>query len=309
MDSIYGKTFKVDAPSMARRLKHKTLCSATHGRIAYRMLTLTIGLRKCLVCGSVEAMFQERIKSASKSNCAFNLMELIVVLAVVAVLMVIVISAHAAPRNRVYQITDSNNNRRIMQAMISYASDHNGTLPESGWASPAGSRTCWVYGVPSPGVVIPGGSGSTAAQYQADLPGQLAAVTNGQLFPYLLDSRVFMCPADRPDSVLFWARKIQITSYTWNGAINGYSTLAPYKFSQFRPDAILQWETDEKTPLYFNDAVNYPSEGISGRHGTNVLCGMFGGGVTEISRATFSSYATVSSASRLWCNPGTVTGH
>ena len=250
-------------------------------------------------------MFPGRTKVASQSNRAFSRMELIVVLAVLSVLLVIVLSAHAKPRNRVYQTTDVSNYRRLMQAMTSFAADHSDTLPESGWSTPAGSRTCWAYGVP-----VPGGQGGTLAAYLADLPGQLNAVTNAQLFPYLLDSRVFMCPADRPDNSLFFQRKIQVASYTWNGAINGYSSgNLPYKLSRFRPDAILQWECDDLNPFYFNDAVNNPTEGLSARHGLENWVGMFGGGVISMVRLNFFNLAAAGNANQLWCNPGTSTGH
>ena len=41
------------------------------------------------------------------------------------------------------------------------------------------------------------------------------------------------------------------------------------KVSATQPMNIVQWETDERTPFWFNDAGNQPHEGISQRHSTN----------------------------------------
>src|SRR5436190_310889 len=79
-----------------------------------------------------------------------------------------------------------------------------------------------------------------------------------------------------------FARGTYITSYTWNGALVGYPGATamvpprPFKLAQFKADAILQWETDETRPEFFNDFANYPDEGISARHGKGAVIGLFG---------------------------------
>lgn len=248
-------------------------------------------------------MFLTQTKVESKPGSAFSLMELIVVVAVVAVMLMIAISAHAKPRNRVYQTTDVSNQRRLLQAATSYAADHSDTLPNSGWGLSLPNWACAAN--------LPAGGGGTFTAFNAVYPVQLASLTNGQAFPYLHEPRVFMCPADRPDNSSFWQRNIYITSYVWNGAVNGYTTISAYKLSRFRPDAILQWEADGSIPLFFNDPARYPDEGISARHGTETWVGMFGGGVVSMSRTNFNALAASSTANQLWCNPATLntTGH
>jgi type II secretory pathway pseudopilin PulG len=267
----------------------------------------------------VFVMYPAQTKVESKPDSAFSRMELIVVMAMVAVLLVIALSAQAKPRNRVYQMMDVSNHRRIMQAMISFAGDHSDILPNPCWGT---VQKGWAYGASFP----VGGGGSLAA-YEAVYPQQLASVTNGQLFSYLQDPRVFMCPADRPSNPLFWQRNVYITSYTWNAAVDGYgslsgSTPSAYKLSQFRPDAILEWEEDDRMSFFWNDASSYPDESISVRHGTNnISFGMFGGGVVTLSYAAWYGNSLAGAAgsrgsgilgsllpNRLWCNPGQANG-
>jgi hypothetical protein len=251
--------------------------------------------------------------TSTKSNEAFSRVDLLTVVAMVAALLVIVLSVRATPRNRVYQATDISNHRQNMQAMISYASDHSDTVPYSGWNS---RMQNWLWSSTFPFSV---GSGSLAS-YQMYYAPQLASVTNGQLFPYLKDPRVFMCPADRPSDPLFFARSQYVSSYVWNAAISGGGSLSVFKFSQFRPDAILEWETDEKTPFYMNDSTSWPDEGVSLRHEGTIQFGMFGGGVGSVSATTWygntmagpigSPHGTdiPSLPNRLWCNPATANG-
>ncbi|HWX22843.1 MAG TPA: hypothetical protein VN578_23320 [Candidatus Binatia bacterium] len=259
----------------------------------------------------------ERARNRGRPVAAFTLAELVVVLSVVMVLLVLAISAHAKPRNRVYQTTDRNNHRRLMQAMTSFASDNGDLLPYCSWGL---SQSNWVT---APGFPLGPAPFAGLATYRQQ---QLAALTNGQLFPYLGDSRVFMCPADNPDSSLFLNRSVFVSSYTWNAAVNGYGALASqtpnsYKLSQFRPDAILEWEADETVPFFWNDFSSYPDESLSSRHSPELLVGQFGGSVAPIPLASWytTNLAGPPGArgagipvsvlpNRLWCNPGNAYG-
>src|SRR5215831_19489062 len=157
-------------------------------------------------------------------------------------------------------ITDLDNNRQILLATHLYAGEENDLLPHPGWQNPI---SCWAYGFP-----FPYGVNGTSAEYEAKHPGQLEAVTRGQLFPYLKTAKLLMCPGDREDS-LFYARQMYVSSYIWNGAVSSYdrTTDKTHKLSQFKPGAILQWESDETYPVSFNNVANYPYEGWTRRHG------------------------------------------
>ena len=242
---------------------------------------------------------------------AFSRTELIVVVAVAGVLILAGISGRAGARNRVYQTVDLDNHGRILKAVNSYAVDHTDFLPNVGWGT---TRDCWAHAAN-----IPVGGASSVASYEVAHEQQLTFVTNGQLFPYLNDSRVLMCPADKPDGVLFWQRSIYITSYTWNGAVNGYGYLTnSYKLSQFGPDSVLDWEADENLPFFINDCSEFPDEGFSGRHSPEALVGQFGGSVTTVLTTNWYSKNLAGPLfssphgsgvpsnllpNRVWCNP------
>src|SRR5262249_18714145 len=134
---------------------------------------------------------------------------------------------------------------------------------------------------------FPPGAGGTQAAYNAALPGQLNSLRSGQLYPYLKAEKVYLCPADKTD-LLYYQRNVYVTSYVWNGSVCGFgkyqinNVTASYKITQFKPDAILQWETDEKTPFFFNDASSFPDEGISARHGKGATVGLFSGSTFSV---------------------------
>jgi prepilin-type N-terminal cleavage/methylation domain-containing protein len=131
------------------------------------------------------------------------------------------------------------------------------------------------------------------------LAGQVEAFKHGQLAEYLANNaNVLMCPKDKATSTgsnskKYLSRAIKITSYTWNGNIirqwNGrgnpgygkyvesgkgamgepkWKTTWTRKRSATTPGDIIQWETDDTDPFFFNDAGNQPAEGISQRHVT-----------------------------------------
>jgi hypothetical protein len=118
------------------------------------------------------------------------------------------------------------------------------------------------------------------------LPLQVASFKKSLLGPILKDEKILLCPSDKPDSQYYF-RNIYITSYVMDGAVSGgYASVngSTYKISnlKIKVDSIATWETDEKTPFYFNDVSSWPDEGISVRHGKGASVGMIGGGTENV---------------------------
>jgi prepilin-type N-terminal cleavage/methylation domain-containing protein len=257
-----------------------------------------------------------------RSRRAFTLIELLVVIAIIAILAALLLPALSKAKDRSRLAMDVNNQRQILLAMHMYASDESDFLPRPGWQI---SYANWAYGD-----TFPYGSGN----YSAVIAGQLDSVTKGQLYRYYSNAKILMCPGDVEDS-LFDQRQMYISSYIWNGAVNGYQTALPtsYKLTQFAPTRILQWESDEMNPISFNDPANYPQEGFTRRHGgsrttdpnldvkAKVTISMFDGSSKWVqlrelktlagNLGAYSGMANPPPATLpndLWCNPGTTNG-
>ena len=140
----------------------------------------------------------------------------------------------------------------------------------------------------------------------------------GQLWPYHKERKLYWCPLDRTNNSFFRQREMKVCSYMMNGAVSGYSTgprgpYTTYKLTQFQPHYMVYWEADEKQPSNWDNVASEPNEGVTQRHNTGSVMGMFGG-QTEFMK--FKAYALEAGIGgyrgvrpgRFWCNPGSATG-
>ena len=223
---------------------------------------------------------------------AFTLIELLVVIAIIAILAAMLLPALAQAKKRGQMAVDINNNRQILIAMTLFAGDSSDYMAQPGWGI---YDDCWASSSN-----IQTHLGGTPALYQQNYTNQMLDFRNGQLYVYLKDPRVMVSPAEVKNS-LYYQRQIYITSYVWNGAVIGYDhgsfptgpgqIPGTFRLGQFRPSAILMWETDETQPFFFNDFANYPDQGISSRYGKAAIVGFFDGSSRRIDVAQFSAWA------------------
>jgi len=244
----------------------------------------------------------------------FTLIELLVVIAIIGILASLLLPALASAKNRAQKAADLNNNRQIILAAHLYASDNTDLMPSPGWGTVV---PAWAYDANIPAL------GTTIASFPTALSNQLEYFKRGQLYPYLRDPKITKCPTDNKVDIFYVQRGILFSSYVWNGAVCGYGNINlskpnTYRITLFKPDRVLMWETDERTPFFFNDTSSFPDEGISARHGNAATVGLFDGSTETIRlRRWYSSeFAGNPGArgrailpqtllpNRAWCNPG-----
>ena len=180
-----------------------------------------------------------------------------------------------------------------------YVNDNNDYMPYTSWSSETYNVANWMY-----------------TRVAANKPQH--AVELGQLWPYHHERKIYWCPLDRTNSALFRGREMQVGSYVMNGAVSGYATgprgnWTTYKMTQFQPNYMVYWEADEKQPSNWDNVASRPDEGVTQRHNSGCVMGMFGG-QTEYMK--FKAYALEAGIGgyrgvrpgRFWCNPGSKTG-
>ncbi len=118
----------------------------------------------------------------------FTLVELLVVIGIIAVLISLLMPALRARRESARRVACLSNQRQLTAAWLMYANEHKGQLIDADTSSPDD----WV-----------------------SVGGSLDAITTGQLYPYISNTDVYVCPSD--------FNKSNLRSYSINWVLNDTS--------------------------------------------------------------------------------------
>jgi prepilin-type N-terminal cleavage/methylation domain-containing protein len=266
-------------------------------------------------------MFQDRMK-ATKLACsphtnstwkatrcdagAFTLVELLVCIAIIAILAAILLPVLDKAQLKSKTTVCINNLHQVGLAVPMYASDNSDEMVFCNWDG--GGETLngspllgWLYtrqsdngagtpGAPYPGMYTAGGK----------LPNNAtSAYSTGALWDYVKNIKAYWCPMmtdTNPGSPYFNnfmnpdAGFNVLSSYVMNGGVNNYYGMRDnppgpmfYKMSNvaFKGTCVLLWEPDENQPLAFNDgaaAADPNDDGMpSRRHITGSVLEHIGG--------------------------------
>jgi len=191
---------------------------------------------------------------------AFTLVELLVVIGIIALLIAMLLPVLGRAKEQANRVVCLSNHKQIMMAVAFYCNDNKGYVPHCNWLGQEDAARCpgWCYDSAVPNV----------AGFKTEV-----ALKAGALFRYIRSPKIYRCPFDREPYNRPGQTVHPITSYGFNGSVNGYGRSGPvpfFKLTQFKPSDIIMWELDEfwtGGANIFNDASNFPPEGITMRHG------------------------------------------
>ena len=116
----------------------------------------------------------------ARTTRGFTLIELLVVIAIIAILAALLLPALSTAKAKAKAVGCTNNMRQLSLAWRMYADDNNGTLV--------------------PNLPQPGNGTSWVTWSNGTNQNQATGISQGRLFPYVLNTTVYGCPGDPPQT-------------------------------------------------------------------------------------------------------------
>jgi prepilin-type N-terminal cleavage/methylation domain-containing protein len=247
------------------------------------------------------------MKTGTNNRSAFNLIELLVVVAIIAIIAALLLPVLSQAKNSAAKATDFNNLRQVTMAVHIYTGDNHDIFP---WPN-------WDYGS-----AMKGGIARPGWLYTLNLSESGTAAFNAQaglLWDSLHGGKVLLCPMDRPNQLYPQAngkveqRAEQLSTYIMNGAVIGfrsgyYSNAIPVKISQMLPEDCVFFEADDRQAFSYNDGSSWPSEGVTARHSRGATLGAVDGSASYVRDDDWDEEVNDPNKNRLWCYPLTEDG-
>lgn len=250
------------------------------------------------------------MKAGATNRAAFNLIELLIVIAIIAIIAALLLPVLNTAKNNAAKAVDFNNLRQVMMAVHIYTGDNKDVMPWPNWdygsAMPDGTyRPGWLY------TINPATNGPARFNAQAGLLWDSLHGGNG--------TKVLLCPMDRPDQPYpqsngtVQQRAQQFSTYIMNGAVIGFrsgfnSNAIPVKISQMQPTDCVLFEADDREAFSYNDGSSWPSEGITIRHSNGATWAAVDGSSSYIREDTWLDAVADPGKNFLWSYPLTDDG-